>query len=72
MKLEQYDYEIQHRPGIDHGNADGLSRSISIGRHCGKPTCESCTNQKKKMSLPQLAIANKKRDEIFCFWSIEL
>ena len=24
--LKQYDFEIQHRPGAKHGNADGLSR----------------------------------------------
>jgi len=24
--IEQYDYEIVHRPGVKHGNADGLSR----------------------------------------------
>ena len=25
--IEQFDYEIEHRPGTKHGNADGLSRS---------------------------------------------
>ena len=24
--IEQFDYEVVHRPGIKHGNADGLSR----------------------------------------------
>jgi len=24
--IEQYDYEVQHREGKKHGNADGLSR----------------------------------------------
>ena len=24
--IEQYDYEVVHRPGVKHGNADGLSR----------------------------------------------
>jgi len=23
--IEQFDYEIEHRPGTKHGNADGLS-----------------------------------------------
>ena len=27
--IEQFDYEIEHRPGIKHGNADGLSRRIA-------------------------------------------
>ena len=24
--IEQFDYEIEHRPGVKHGNANGLSR----------------------------------------------
>jgi len=24
--IEQFDYEIEHRPGAKHGNADGLSQ----------------------------------------------
>jgi len=24
--IEQFDYEVVHRPGTKHGNADGLSR----------------------------------------------
>ena len=24
--IEQYDYEVVHRPGVKHGNVDGLSR----------------------------------------------
>jgi len=24
--IEQYDFEVLHRPGARHGNADGLSR----------------------------------------------
>ena len=27
--IEQFDYEIEHRPGVKHGNADGLSRRIT-------------------------------------------
>ena len=26
LKLQQYDFEIHYRPGVNHGNADGLSR----------------------------------------------
>lgn len=27
--IEQFDYEIAHRPGTKHGNADGLSRKAT-------------------------------------------
>ena len=27
MHLQQYDFEIDHRPGTANGNADGLSRA---------------------------------------------
>ena len=27
--IEQFDYEIEHRPGTTHGNADGLSRKVT-------------------------------------------
>jgi len=27
--IEQFDYEIEHRPGTKHGNADGLSRRMT-------------------------------------------
>ena len=40
--LSEYEYEIQHRPGRNHGNADGLSR-----QWCGK--CErECEGVKAK------------------------
>ena len=42
--LEQYDYEILHRPGSRHGNADALSR-----RPCDKKRC--CTNQDTDIEL---------------------
>jgi len=28
--IEQFDYEVEHRPGTKHGNADGLSRRPPI------------------------------------------
>ena len=32
--LQEYNFDIKHRPGNKHGNADALSR-----RPCGKPGC---------------------------------
>ena len=34
-KLQTYDFDIEHRPGLQHGNADGLSRCD----RCKNPSC---------------------------------
>lgn len=39
-RLQQYDFEIVHRAGKSHGNADGLSR-----RPCDKIKCSYCEKQ---------------------------
>ena len=35
--LQQYDFDIEHRPGVSHGNADSLSR-----RPCLQDSCKHC------------------------------
>ncbi|GBO02543.1 Retrovirus-related Pol polyprotein from transposon 297 [Araneus ventricosus] len=45
QRLQEYDFEIQHRKGTSHGNADALSR---------RPCTESfkhCTNAEKKFGM---------------------
>ena len=38
--LQQFQFSIVHRPGRDHGNADGLSRVPSSPcRQCTRPDC---------------------------------
>ena len=38
--LQQFQLSIVHRPGKDHGNADGLSRAPSSPcRQCTRPDC---------------------------------
>ena len=38
--LQQFQFSIIHRPGKDHGNADGLSRAPSSPcRQCTRPDC---------------------------------
>ena len=38
--LQQFQFSIVHRPGKDHGNADGLSRAPSSPcRQCTRPDC---------------------------------
>ena len=40
-RLQQFDYEIVHRPGKDHGNADALSRMVR--GNCGREECPECS-----------------------------
>ena len=38
--LQHFQFSIVHRPGRDHGNADGLSRAPSFPcRQCTRPVC---------------------------------
>ncbi|GBN34978.1 Retrovirus-related Pol polyprotein from transposon gypsy [Araneus ventricosus] len=45
QRLQEYDFEIQHRKGTSHGNADALSR-----RPC-KESCKYCTNAEKRLGM---------------------
>ncbi|GBO33123.1 Retrovirus-related Pol polyprotein from transposon 297 [Araneus ventricosus] len=45
QRLQEYDFEIQHRKGTSHRNADALSR-----RPC-KESCKQCTNAEKKFGM---------------------
>ncbi|GBL92230.1 Transposon Ty3-I Gag-Pol polyprotein [Araneus ventricosus] len=45
QRLQEYDFEIQHRKGTSHGNADALSR-----RPCAE-SCKHCTNAEKKFGM---------------------
>ncbi|GBM59103.1 Transposon Ty3-G Gag-Pol polyprotein, partial [Araneus ventricosus] len=45
QRLQEYDFEIQHRKGTSHGNADALSR-----RPC-KESSKHCTNAEKKFGM---------------------
>jgi len=43
-KLQEFDFEILHRKGITHRNADGLSR-----RECEESGCLFCMKVEGKM-----------------------
>ncbi|GBM82889.1 hypothetical protein AVEN_195520-1 [Araneus ventricosus] len=45
QRLQEYDFEIQHRNGTSRGNLDSLSR-----RPC-KESCKHCTNAEKKFGM---------------------
>ncbi|GBM55009.1 Retrovirus-related Pol polyprotein from transposon 412 [Araneus ventricosus] len=45
QRLQEYDFEIQHRKGTSHGNIDALSRTPY------KESCKHCTNTEKKFGI---------------------
>uniref|UniRef100_A0A3Q1J2D2 ribonuclease H n=1 Tax=Anabas testudineus TaxID=64144 RepID=A0A3Q1J2D2_ANATE len=50
--LQEYDFEIQHRPGRQHSNADALSR-----RPCAAEECRHCQRQEERERGPEAATA---------------
>ncbi|GBO20553.1 Retrovirus-related Pol polyprotein from transposon 297 [Araneus ventricosus] len=45
QRLQEYDFEIQHRKGASHGNADALSRGPC------REGCKHCSNAEKKFGI---------------------
>jgi len=50
-RLQQFDFEVIHRKGLSHKNADGLSR-----RMCETENCQYCVRVEKKDALVQKEI----------------
>lgn len=48
-ETSEYDFEVVHRPGRQHGNADALSR---MPRPCLADSCRYCLRQEEKESSP--------------------
>jgi len=63
--IEQFDYEIEHRPGVKHGNADGLSRQVTREVRAVKRTQTPATP-------PTLAERQRLDKEIGAFVSLRL
>ena len=58
--LSTYQFEIEHRPGVKHGNADGLSR-----RPCNEIECKQCNkmlegSKEKSVHVPK-RLRNKEK-----------
>lgn len=49
QQLQEYDFDIQHRPGLRHNNADALSR-----RPCLQESCQHCERLEAKSVKPVL------------------
>ena len=57
--LQEYDFDIQHRAGRQHGNADALSR-----RPCAAVECRYCLRQEARdQTVPTVATAKTASDE---------
>ncbi|CAK9799160.1 Retrovirus-related Pol polyprotein from transposon 297 [Anthophora plagiata] len=53
-RLQEYDFEVRHREGKAHGNADGLSR-----RPCAAEHCKRCSRlEEKDLAVEMVAPAN--------------
>jgi hypothetical protein len=51
-RLSPFDYKIIHRPGRQHGNADGLSRRTS--RPCKRADCHECAPLVNQVTTPAI------------------
>jgi hypothetical protein len=62
-RLSAYHFEIEHRAGKDHGNADGLSRKEDT-RTCHLPFCDSCIEEirrRRSVKLGAMVLRTRKR-----------
>ena len=59
--LDTYDFEIKHRRGAAHGNADALSRQIHVTRHC--PQCIPNTEVTVR-AITQKNVTSDKNNEL--------
>lgn len=58
--LQEYDFDIQHRPGRQHGNADALSR-----RPCLLDECRYCRRHEERELGPSAAAVTTREGEPF-------
>ena len=60
QRLQEYDFEIEHRPGLKHNNADALYRRPCP---CLAQHCKHCDHQETKERLATLDRAPTTNDE---------
>ena len=57
--LDTFDFEIQHRRGILHGNADALSRAPVSQRRCKRIDCPQCTSSTSEGNVSVIKNGNQ-------------
>ena len=67
--IEQFDYEIEHRPGVKHGNADGLSRQVTLEVRAMRRTQTPSTSTARSLTLAE---RQRLDQEIGAFVSLRL
>jgi hypothetical protein len=75
-QLEEYDFSIEHRPGIRHGNADAMSRRPCNRRECAchgdgvaVPTATHESNEHEVRRVRTRQQARKERHTRQTFWA---
>ena len=73
MILQEYSFTIQHRPGIAHGNADGLSRlpSTNASTSCSQSTLNCTTTMSPGYNLSQAQLSDSSISKIIEMLSAE-
>ena len=73
MILQEYSFTIQHRPGIAHGNADGLSRlpSTNASTSCSQSTLNCTTIMSPGYNLSQAQLSDSSISKIIEMLSAE-
>lgn len=65
--LANYTYEIQHRDGKSHGNADAMSRHPAVfRRRCGRDECKDCAGKKGTPVKGCLQLVSEVSCQVFC------
>ena len=66
-RLQQYDFQIEHRAGANHGNADALSR-----RPCFPDGCRHCERLDEKASseCPDSPASSRRTQQLIPFWNV--
>ena len=70
--LQQYDFQIEHRPGAKHGNADALSRRPCLPndcRHCDRLEEKEPTHHTSLQSDPP-ACSRRAMHQLTPLWSV--
>ena len=64
--LSAFDFDVEHRPGVRHGNADGLSRIPR--RRCKRDDCDDCGKLEHPMRISVVQPSNSTSQSPNCNW----